>query len=52
MEEKLIAGYAAFTTADEYGAASMGDAPATTPLVGLAIASWTVSVVGTHYAFC
>ena len=32
MNEKMIAGYAAFTTAEELGAAAVGDAPATTPL--------------------
>ena len=33
MNEKLISGYAAYTTADEYGTDAVGDAPATTPLV-------------------
>ncbi|MEU9121558.1 LxmA leader domain family RiPP [Streptomyces sp. NPDC048506] len=37
MNEKLIAGYAAYTTADEYSAAATGDAPATTPLTTIAI---------------
>ncbi|MEU9121559.1 LxmA leader domain family RiPP [Streptomyces sp. NPDC048506] len=31
MDEKLIAGYTAYTTADEYSAAATGDAPGTTP---------------------
>lgn len=30
MNKKLIAGYTAYTTADEYGASATGDAPATT----------------------
>ena len=29
MNENLIAGYAAYTTADEYAAAAAGDAPGT-----------------------
>ena len=32
MNEKLISGYTAYTTADEYGAGVVGDAPGTTPL--------------------
>ncbi|MEU9121560.1 LxmA leader domain family RiPP [Streptomyces sp. NPDC048506] len=30
MDEKLISGYTAYTTADEYGAAATGEAPAST----------------------
>ena len=32
MTEDLISGYTAFTSADEYGAATVGAAPGTTPL--------------------
>lgn len=32
MNEKLIQGYLAYTTSDEYGAAAAGDAPATPPI--------------------
>ncbi|MBM7167700.1 LxmA leader domain family RiPP [Streptomyces sp. G44] len=41
MNEKLIAGYAAYTTADEYGTAAVGEAPASaeTVTVGITIAS-------------
>lgn len=40
MNEKLISGYAAYTTADEYSASATGDAPAT----------WTVlATVGLVY---
>jgi hypothetical protein len=38
MNEKLIAGYAAYTTADEFGAAAAGQAPASVESV-----SWAVS---------
>lgn len=41
MNEKLIAGYAAYTTADELGTAANGDAPASveTVTIGITIAS-------------
>ncbi|MFJ4842520.1 LxmA leader domain family RiPP [Streptomyces sp. NPDC088746] len=38
MNEQLIAGYAAYTTADEYGTAATGEAPASIESV-----SWAVS---------
>ncbi|MFE1057058.1 LxmA leader domain family RiPP [Streptomyces rochei] len=38
MNEKLIAGYAAYTTADEFGTAAAGQAPASVESV-----SWAVS---------
>ncbi|MGW3120574.1 LxmA leader domain family RiPP [Streptomyces sp. NPDC001107] len=37
-DEKLIAGYAAYTTSDEYGTAAAGEAPASIESV-----SWAVS---------
>ena len=52
MNEKLIAGYAAYTTADEFGAAASGDAPATTPVFGVSLASLGLSVNFTWYAHC
>ncbi|MFJ8871360.1 LxmA leader domain family RiPP [Streptomyces sp. NPDC102473] len=39
MNEKLIAGYAAYTDADEFGATTLGDAPATIELVSVSLAS-------------
>lgn len=40
MNEKLIAGYMAYTTAEEFGVAAISDAPATTPLtISLVIVS-------------
>jgi hypothetical protein len=33
MSENLIAGYLAYTTAEEFGASAVGGAPATTPTV-------------------
>ncbi len=33
MNEQLISGYTAFTTADEYGAVAVGEAPATSSWV-------------------
>ncbi|MEU9121561.1 LxmA leader domain family RiPP [Streptomyces sp. NPDC048506] len=45
MDEKLIAGYTAYTTADEYGTAATGEAPATTPQIGVVIASFGASVM-------
>ncbi|MEU9121562.1 LxmA leader domain family RiPP [Streptomyces sp. NPDC048506] len=44
MDEKLIAGYTAYTTADEYGTAATGDAPATTP--ALTTISWAITGAG------
>ncbi|MFG2986784.1 LxmA leader domain family RiPP [Streptomyces sp. NPDC048258] len=38
MNEKLIAGYAAYTDADEFGSTTLGDAPATIETV-----SWVVT---------
>jgi len=43
MNENLIAGYAAYTTADEYGASATGDAPASVETIGLSIASAALS---------
>jgi hypothetical protein len=37
MNEKLIAGYAAYTTADEYGTAATGEAPASVETITLTI---------------
>ena len=52
MNEQLISGYTAFTTADEYGTAVVGDAPATTPFYVLGLASYALSATLTHYANC
>ncbi|WP_181138636.1 LxmA leader domain family RiPP [Streptomyces sp. Ru73] len=38
MNEKLIAGYTAYTNADEYGATTLGDAPGSAES-----ASWVLS---------
>ena len=48
MDEKLISGYAAFTTSDEYGAGSVGTAPATSPAVSVAstIVFTVISIFG------
>ncbi|MFD0375091.1 LxmA leader domain family RiPP [Streptomyces sp. NPDC127112] len=32
---QLIAGYTAYTTAEEFGATAQGDAPATTPILSV-----------------
>lgn len=37
MNKKLMSGYTAYITADEYGAAVMGKAPATTPLLVISV---------------
>ncbi|MEU7279184.1 LxmA leader domain family RiPP [Streptomyces sp. NPDC045431] len=39
MNEKLIAGYAAYTTADEFGTAAAGQAPASAETITITIAS-------------
>jgi hypothetical protein len=39
MNEKLMSGYLAFTTNEEYGAAAAGDAPGT---AGTLISPWTM----------
>lgn len=51
MNEKLISGYTAYTTADEYAASAVGDAPATTPwcILGLIVAT-AASGAGTVYS--
>ncbi|MFD0375092.1 LxmA leader domain family RiPP [Streptomyces sp. NPDC127112] len=36
---QLIAGYTAYTTAEEFGATAQGDAPATNPLTTIATVS-------------
>ncbi|MER5772991.1 MULTISPECIES: LxmA leader domain family RiPP [unclassified Streptomyces] len=36
---QLIAGYTAYTTAEEFGATAQGDAPATTPLTVTTVSS-------------
>ncbi|MFE7271147.1 LxmA leader domain family RiPP [Streptomyces sp. NPDC057623] len=43
MNENLIAGYAAYTTADEYGASATGDAPASVETITITIASAAAS---------
>lgn len=43
MDEKLIAGYTAYTTADEYGASATGEAPGTT-ILSAAITMFTAHV--------
>ncbi len=45
MNDKLIAGYAAYTTADEYGSSAAGDAPATTPAL-----PWLISAGVVYYS--
>ncbi|MGU3437419.1 LxmA leader domain family RiPP [Actinomycetes bacterium M1A6_2h] len=39
MNEKLIEGYLSYTTAEEYGATAIGDAPATPVIVTVTIAA-------------
>ena len=52
MHERLISGYAAYTTATEYGADAVGDAPATTPLaVTISLISASV-VADSLFAHC
>ncbi|MGW5126343.1 LxmA leader domain family RiPP [Streptomyces sp. NPDC004069] len=43
MNEKLIAGYAAYTNADEYGTDAVGQAPGSVETVGITIASFVAS---------
>lgn len=46
MDEKLVDGYLAYTTAEEYGADATGEAPATPSspaCVGISIASFALS---------
>ncbi len=57
MNEKLIAGYTAYTTADEYGASAIGEAPGTTPLAtpvlpifALSVASFAASAASTYFS--
>ena len=55
MTEDLMSGYAAFTSADEYGAATVGAAPGTTPasaVASLVIASPAVIVSYTVLKHC
>lgn len=39
MNEKLIEGYLAYTTEEEYGTTAVGDAPATPIVVTISLAS-------------
>lgn len=48
MSEKLISGYTAFTTLEEYAAASVGEAPGTLPI----ITTPAFSALGTHLTHC
>lgn len=47
MSEKLMSGYVAYTTTEEYGAASVGEAPGTS-----FITSPAFTAVGTHLTHC
>lgn len=51
MNEKLMSSYTAYTTAEEYGLASLADAPATTPVTIITI-PLTFAGAGTYYAGC
>jgi hypothetical protein len=53
MNEKLIAGYTAYTTADEYGCSATGDAPATTPILpwfALSVGAFAAGCASTYYS--
>lgn len=54
MNEKLIAGYAAYTTADEYGTSAVGEAPASTESISWAVTAASVgaSVAASIKAGC
>ncbi|MFG2986786.1 LxmA leader domain family RiPP [Streptomyces sp. NPDC048258] len=43
MNEKLIAGYAAYTDAEEFSADALDSAPATIEIVSLTVASFVAS---------
>ncbi|MBT2446166.1 LxmA leader domain family RiPP [Streptomyces sp. NPDC060048] len=43
MNEKLIAGYAAYTNADEFAANVLDSAPATIEIISLTVASFVAS---------
>lgn len=49
---ELIAGYTAYTTAEEYGTAAAGDAPATFIIVTTVITAVSLSVGGTLVGHC
>ena len=44
MNEKLIAGYAAYTDADEYGTTNLGEAPASVESVSWAVSAASVGL--------
>ena len=52
MSENLIAGYSAYTTADEFGGAAAGDAPATFIVLTLVSTAVSLSVGGTFIGHC
>lgn len=52
MDSNLIAGYAAFTTSDEYCAASEDEAPATITPVAISIAAFAAGASSTYYTHC
>ena len=44
MNEKLISGYTAYTTAEEYSVAATGNAPASAETVSIFLASVAISI--------
>ena len=52
MNEQLISGYTAFTTADEFGASAMAEAPGTTTIPLFISATIIVSVPATVTHHC
>lgn len=52
MNEKLISGYTAYTSADEYGASAVGDAPATPPTLFVSLVTAISGVAVTSTAHC
>lgn len=52
MQEKLISGYTAYTTAEEYGDAARGNAPGTTPIETVVSATLGVAVSASFLKSC
>lgn len=52
MQEKLICGYTAYTTAEEYAAAARGSAPGTTPIETVVSAALGIAVSASFFKSC
>lgn len=48
MSKQLVSGYTDYTTADEYGAAVLGKAPAASPLLAISVETHVCSLMSLY----